>query len=585
MKNKLKYFFIIINFAFLIISCGEYNNEKSSNLKKESKLFHIIKDNEDININYLEQYDQNKALYLESENLNSSDKFKNIMEDIGGIGIKEKYILLKKGIHGPHYIVFKEKPSENDLFYYAKKNEVLNNGLPINNSSTGIYNATITILGRRLSCPMRMYFDEDYKSDFCKANAYVELNYKIDMSGSKAMLVSNPVTGRVIKSESGKYIMITVSPYEEGGTGWHLANEISQEYIRINKFDKRDYVGPFANKYNFWIKRKDSNIKVNLIETFPQNTNPSTNVTESRGITVGLSGSLSAGVSSKSPYAVVNLGASVQVTENRNISYNTNEYTIENNSYNGNASWIWNANIDNRICDYLTYNSFKKCYFVKSTWDKNKSWTVNKNKFSAINYKSFTPSFQAIYKTDLDSVGLSTFEIGTNVETGMLLGQVKGFTPVYLFNVFSEKYLLNDITQTFSIDWTSPYFAPEQNIRLQNISSSKNTKCIYANENNKVSQDNCAASRGQMWGYDNEEMQFKSRIKNGYCLKKNDIGYLDIEPCSMSNNQKWFLNSQGLIQLSSDLSKAIGADENDNLKIVDINSSNVIKFEAYKTSL
>ena len=53
----------------------------------------------------------------------------------------------------------------------------------------------------------------------------------------------------------------------------------------------------------------------------------------------------------------------------------------------------------------------------------------------------------------------------------------------------------------------------------------------------------------------------------------------------MNNNQKWILNSDGYIQLNSISNKVIGINSDKRYILVDKNSNNAIKFEAYKAFL
>ena len=596
MRILTKYTLIYSSLAAMMFAgCGKGSQnptESISTNKKSNSDTYINKVNTGDEEKYLSQYDQHKTLFIDLKNSENSEEINKLMSKIGGLSIQGKFILLEKSIEGPKYIVFQEEPTEQELNKLTEKlkNTIKNIFDSDSNDSLNGSTATVTLMRKNIECKMRMYYrtlttNYTETKDYCDSDAFVELNYKIDMSGSKATLKEDPKTGRLVKTENGKYLMITVSPYEEGGTGWHLRDEIKQGHNWFQSWaNRRDFVGPFANKYKFWIKNNTLNSDVSLVETFPQNTNPESTVTESHGVTVGLSGGLKAGLDAKGqPYGNVDLGASVQVSDRRDVSYKTQEYSVENDSYNSRASWVWNSKVTDKVCDYLTKKDFNFCYFTGPLWDSN--WTANKNKFSAISHKAFTPSFQAIYKAKSEAVGTSSFEVGTNVETGVILGSVIPDVLFSLFRISTDTYVTPDIKETFTIDWSSPYFAAEQNIRLQNISSIQNTKCLVADRSGKVTQENCKESRKQVWGYDNEEKQFISRIANKYCLAVNPDNTIEIKDCSMDNNQKWKLNSNGNIELYVDASKVIGIDSNDQVRLVDINSDKSIKFEAYKAKL
>jgi Leukocidin/Hemolysin toxin family/Ricin-type beta-trefoil lectin domain len=487
--------------------------------------------------------------------------------------------MLKKSIQGSQYVVLPEKPTDEELnkLKTQLRNKVdrldLESKRPLSGST-----ATVTLLTKNLQCPLRTHYVPQKinpVSDYCDANAFVELNYKIDMAGSKFTSKENSPTGSRIKTEDGKYLIITLSPQEEGGPGWHLADDIKQDHSWFQSWgNRRDFVGPFASKYNLWVKNNTVNPSVSLVETFPQNTNPESTIIESHGVTIGLSGGLKGGSSNS-----IDLTSFIQISDRRDVSYKTFEYTVENNSYNNTATWIWNAKIKENICNYLTRRDFNYCYFTGPVWDG--SWTTN----TAISHKSFTPSLQAIYKATNDTTKLSIFEVGTNVEIGAILG---GIFPFGTFSYFETKlvtYNTPDIVHTFTIDWSSPYFASEQNIRLQNMTHIQNTKCLVVTNGNKVTQENCRESRSQIWGYDSAEKQFKSRVINNHCLVVNQDNFLEVKSCSVENNQKWILNSDGFMKLHADPSKAIGAESNGDIKMIEANSPNAIKFEPYKSNL
>lgn len=582
-------------FSLVFSACGKKNadiiNEDKVTEQNKSLVFvNDFRENEETD--YIQQYSENKTLIINMENTQNLDKYNALMEKMGGLSFKGKLILIKKTKQGPKYVVFEDSPTKKVLNSYIHKmdtpklevnstHEILEENI---SETSEISSATLSLVKKNISCPMKLFSNDDETKDYCEAKASLELNYKIDMSGSKATMKEDPKTGLMVKTDNAKYILITVSPEEEGGTGWHITKEIKQEFNRWSTFlTKRDFVGPYANKYKFWIKNNTNNREVQLVETYPQNTNPGSSISRTHGMTIGLSGGLNAGTATSHPYAVVNLGASVQVSDIRNVSYVTQEYTIENESYDNIASWIWDSKINEKTCDYITKKDLNACHYNELSWKK--SWSANKNKFSAISYKSFTPTFQAIFKTNKKNVGKSIFEMGTNVETGVILGKKSSLGLLSYVTIKTDNFTTPDIIQMVSVDWSSPYFSSEQNIRLQNMSNSQSTKCIFARKDNIVTESTCNENRGQIWGYDNEEKQFKTRIKSEYCLEVDNNGYVGVNSCNMSNNQKWILNANGFIQLNSDKRKVIGNSLDQGYILVDINSKSAIKFEAYKAFL
>ncbi|WGL59985.1 leukocidin family pore-forming toxin [Pigmentibacter sp. JX0631] len=587
-KNKVTLYSLSSILILFLISCGKKDNTHSETTTEYTYPGLVVLKEENNKHNYLNDYENYTPLYLEKNSDKTKKLASNVIKEISGLSFASNYVLVAKTNNGPKFYVYNEKPS----------NEMLNKHLEllvsdkdfqnknIKNVKSTLTNATvnITLVRRNIQCPMLMFFDEEELKDYCINNAFLELNYKVDLSGSKITMKEDPKTGQLIKTENAKYLMVSVSPDEEGGTGWHLADDINQGFNRSEFLrSKRDFVGPYANKYNFWVNEITSTNDVKLVKTFPQNTNPGSTVTQSHGTTIGLSGNIVGGVMNHNPNANVSLGASIQISNLRNVSYNTYEYTIENISYNNKAKWMWDSKVNDKICDYLTRKDFNTCHFTEAAWQK--SWSANRGKFSAISHKSFTPSFQAVFKTSKQNQGNSIFELGTNVEAGVILGRKLSFALFHYINIKTNNFTTPNITEQISVDWSSPYFASELNFRLQNTKELYSSKCLLVDNNKNVVHSECVNSRAQVWGYDNDEKQFKTRLFNESCLNLDQMGYLTVNTCNINFNQKWVLNDQGHIQLSSDKSKVIGLDSFNKVRIVDINSDKKIHLEAYSAVL
>lgn len=589
----LKFYKKIMICSFLcltIISCGKQKDlDSQPTTENYSTNFVSIDDKNFFDINYLDLFNINKVIYFENMSPENITNINKVIKKAIGISITGKYILLAKTAEGARYFIYDESPHPklikkhlNIIYKNQKIRSNTNNN--ILNENLAISTVTISLIKRNIKCPMRMFYDADDLKDYCNGKAFLELNYKIDMGGSKATMKEDPKTGMLVKTENAKYIIFTVSPEEEGGTGWHLTENISQELNRAEFLrSKRDFLGPFANKYNFWIIDKNVSDQIKLVKTFPQNTNPGSSISQSQGMIFGISGGVSGGVMGPSPIVNVNLGASIQVSTSRNISYNTHEYTIENVSYNNTAKWLWDAKVNEKICDYLTKKDLNSCHFTEASWKKN--WAANKTKFSAISHKSFTPSFQAVYKTSKNNENESVFEIGTNVETGVILGKKINLGLLNYVNIRPDNYVTSNIVENISVDWGSPIFSSELSVRLQSTSNLYSSKCLAINKHKKVIHMPCNTDLSQIWGYDNEEKQFKSRIFSESCLNLEQNGWLTVKTCTMNNNQKWVLNPKGFIQLSADETKVLGLDDKENIILVDITSLKKLKFDAYKAFL
>ncbi|MCA1322633.1 leukocidin family pore-forming toxin [Herbaspirillum sp. alder98] len=612
----------------------------------------------------IQAYDQGDVLVFDL----SSDLAKKaaLMGELGGIAVTDAMrVYLKKTRMGPAYLIVRDNVSAGKLTDALDKFNVTdqrdqpsfvktklaagkdrkvaekNPSVPLTGAT-----ATVTLLRENMACALPKHtpdpktdwekarIDPNYmvdfvykQEDYCAAGASVEINYKIDMTGSKAIHKTD-ASGRMIRTENAKYVIVTVSPAEGGGTGWHLSDELRQEATFATQISpafpgkaRGDFVGPFANKYRFWISQGSASPAVRLIETYPHNGNASTNIGETRGITAGItgtvgasaliSGNVGASINTASPPVATlsgNLGGEFEVSGQlqgnvlqnnvRNVSFSTSEYTVENKSSSSAARWTWNARIEgDRVCDYLRKKDLNTCFGTLPLLDD--SWIIDKNKFSAMSYANFTPSFQAIFKADKGTVGTSTFTVGTSVETGTLLGRalpvfslptliagvlpkpttlptlptLEGLPPlippealvlpipnILKFTAEVKTGTMPVVEQSFTVDWSSPYFYPEQNIRLQaggvDPFYRDNSMCLTANAGTgSVTLERCIdGSRTQVWGYDAEEKQFKSRAKKDTCLaapneapKGKKDSTLEIVACSSASTQKWVLNADGFL--------------------------------------
>lgn len=628
MENKnIKIKFLYTSLLSLILSgCGlemekSFKPENKSNDNEKREIVSVKSANSQDKTKFKAQLNDNKILKIERNDAKNDKKLSELMKEFSPIKISGEDVYLYKDNKSELNIIATEgNISESYIMETILKNDSATNKAQEENLDLlDRSSVTIALIEKNLKCDMRKYYqtlssNNTEMFDYCSEKAFVQINYKIDMSGSKATVRERPDTKEIVKTEDGKYIIISVSPKEEGGTGWHLADEIEQGYHEnwTNYFGNRnDYTAPFANKYLFWVNQKTENSDfynpdISLIETFPQNTNPKKNVSETKGFNFGLSGGVKASISEVDAAKQtikgdvgLELGANIQVTNSRTIAFETYEYTVENNSYNGKASWIWDAKVKDNYCEYLTRRDFNvACYFTGPIWDGN--WTGNKSKFSAISHKSFTPAFQAIYKANKDFNGISTFELGTGVETGALLGGVDQFLLFKRFQMDAYTGMIAPKPKTFSIDWSSPFFASEQNIRLQDMSDINETKCLNVELVNKksgvVTLEDCQETRNQIWGFDNETNQFKSRLGNNLCLAVNKSGSLEVNQCSFNNNQKLVLTPisksdsigylRSYLETNRVISKASDSKDENKLILGESGSSNgTLKINAYEAKL
>ncbi len=354
---------------------------------------------------------------------------------------------------------------------------------------------------------------------------------------------------------------------------------------------------------------------VDLVHTFPLNINPKTNVSETRGYNFGLSGGLKSGVKGEfkpavSPATGLSLGeveanlnaefsANVLHTNSRTIQFETHEYTVENNSNGNKAMWIWDAKIPENICTYLTNYDSYNCNFSTLPW--NTKWTSNINKFSAISHKSFTPAFQAIYKTSKENKGTTDFYIWTKAQTAVVYGNVSNYLVKKSYNISVGTGEIQVAPIIVTVIWKSNFFNSEVNKTIQKTKDLSSTLCLTVDKNTqKVTLADCNNKHEQIWGYDIDTLQLISRedtIRKCLAVKKissqgTEEYFVIVEPCSenkndnvIKNNQIWVLTAEGYLKPVEDSENRV-IDFNANKELVlKEPSQSTPQFKAYDAKL
>ncbi len=610
-NNKFKYLFTGL-LSLVVVSCGF---QKKNNTEKfdGTNFVRVNSNNANEHSDISSEIRNNKVIKFELEH--NSKNLDALYKDASPLLLHKKNVYLFQEPNGELNIVATDnnsKHTESEIGKMILQKVSVPNEAETENQNTEPKNenkldlkrssVTVSLFEEELQCHMPDLDEKDTKLvDYCNKQANVKLHFKVDMTGSRKGEFSTKNSNEKIKTEEGKFITFSISPLEEGGTGWHIGDTITQKQTK-----KGDKISTIANKYMFEIDLKTVNplkkedVVVDLIHTFPLNINPKTNVSETRGYNFGLSGGLKSGVKGEfkpavSPATGLSLGeveanlnaelsANVLHTNSRTIQFETHEYTVENNSNANKAMWIWDAKIPENICTYLTNYDSYNCNFSTLPW--NTKWTSNINKFSAISHKSFTPAFQAIYKTSKENKGTSDFYIWTKAQTAVVYGNVTNYVVKKSYNISVGTGEIQVAPVTVTVNWSSPFFASEENVRLQKMKDLTATLCLAsAKDSNQVSLADCNNSHEQIWGYDIETKQLKSRSGlNNLCLalkKNNFLGseeYIAItEPCSehnedkvIKNNQIWELTSEGYIKSKEDPEG----------RVLDLNASNELVLKA-----
>ncbi|WGL60389.1 leukocidin family pore-forming toxin [Pigmentibacter sp. JX0631] len=622
-SHNVKYLYTSL-LSLVAVSCNVDSKKSKSEKFDGSNFVTVSEKNYNKNYDLSTEINENKVVKLEG--IKNSEKLQELLFKVSPIALndsessdKETDVYLYKNNENNLSLISassnnKDTEKEVGKMIYAElnsenKSDTEENDQPLDKSSV-----TVTIFEENLSCFMpKLSKDDSQLIDYCDKKANVKLHFKVDMFGSRAgEFIPKENPSQKIRTEDGKFITFSISPSERGGPGWHIKNSIKQEKIKYG-----DRISPVANKYFFEIN-SDSNSgktlenQVHIANTFPTNLNPKTTFSETIGYNSGISGGLKLGSKAEFKPAVspatglslgeveanvgLELGANILRTRSRTIQFETYEYTVENNSNGNKAMWIWDAKIPENICTYLTGFDTKNCDFSTLPW--NTRWASNINKFSAISHKSFTPAFLATYRTSTRNKGITSFEISTKAQTAAIFGEVSQLVikKSYKLEVGTGEISVNPIV--VSVNWNSPFFASEENIRLQKTNSLYATKCLAVNKaTNVVSLADCDNTHEQIWGYDIELKLFKSRTGlNNLCLAlQQDKSGQDVavaEPCFansedkvVKNNQIWEFTTEGYIRSKEDPEQRV-LDTNDNGELVlKVPNKLTPKFKAYDAKL
>lgn len=322
-------------------------------------------------------YNEGKIILFDLSSEENKEEKKAIMNDLSGMVVGDnKMVYLKKGAQGARFLVLEKQTRPEKLQRAVEKFENESSGGSRTKRSVGTAAAaapldesgtlrprvnTVTLRKDDVSCMLPRYKGltptsdllgvwrkqetlalDSVDSDYCDDDASMELNYQIDMFGSK--IVSKVVDGRQVSTEAGKFFVVTVSPNAQAGAGWHITDDLQRRRdfstslaAAIPGKVRGESVGPLVNRYQFWI-RKPSDTEVSLVEKFPLNVEKQVTFNESRGITAGITGSISGMRNVNSSVGGSTSNTNGSSNSNTNGSSNSSSAGTSNSTTNGSSS-------------------------------------------------------------------------------------------------------------------------------------------------------------------------------------------------------------------------------------------------------
>ena len=276
-------------------------------------------------------YEEGKTILFDLSSEELKEEKKALMSALSGMVIgDQKMVYLKKGPQGSQFLVLEKQMRTEKQTRAVEKFENAQQPSTRTRRSVSTRAATppldesgtlkprvntVTLRKDNISCMLPRYTGvtagsnllslwrqqqalplTSVDSDYCDGEADMELNYQIDMFGSK--VVKKEVNGRLISTEAGKYFVVTVSPDAQAGSGWHIADDLQRQRdfstsigAGIPGAARGESLGPLVNRYQFWI-RKPADTEVQLVEKFPANKERQVSINETRGVVAGITGTV-----------------------------------------------------------------------------------------------------------------------------------------------------------------------------------------------------------------------------------------------------------------------------------------------------
>lgn len=357
---------------------------------------------------------------------------------------------------------------------------------------------------------------------FCDEDAGISLIYRV------SYLRSLPFGDSGGDTPDAKIVRITLDK-NSTGSGIHLNNRLNwnyqdnPDYYSMNGWQRAWSTDAIAQDYQFEFNA--SNDKARILRTFPShNINRQYENTVESGFTVGIASSL------EGPKA--KLDASMSYTQQRSLSYNTQEYRIDRSTKNfRNVSFSWRRDAyptaDSMILNHsVPFGSY--------------GYPADLNRIGAIGYKSFLPNLDIIYKAKPDESGTTEFIIDSSVNIMPLYHAVYSFHLLFwnqktYVGFDNTPYRRVTARTKFITDWNHPVFTGGRPVNIQ-IGAYNNT-CIETNTEGAIYTADCELTKAEQSFIYDQLGRYMSVAHRNQCV---DGQFLDqLRACDASLSQRW----------------------------------------------
>jgi hemolysin len=409
-----------------------------------------------------------------------------------------------------------------------------------------IVDKAVYLTRTNIQCQLYTSGDFEKQRDWCDSGASIDVRVNISQMRSV-----QGVTPQGNATQNAKIVRFSVDE-NQGGTGIHLVDNLKQDHSWFQSWaNRRTFIGPFAEGYDLWVKPIKGAF-IRKVKDFPANKNTNYQNRDTSGYSIGINGSVGAGVDSEGPKLGAEIGGSFTFSQSKTLIYDTQEYSIVNRSSGSDFNLSFERSFDE--CSELRRQELG-CYFSSAHWGS--GYVFDKSKFNPIAYANFKPNYDVIYEAPVTEMGTTTFEIGVKARIKVRYGTV---LPSAVFSAYgpggSSSNSISATTQ-FQIDWSHPLFEPEAHVTLQSLNN--NDLCLDVHgvngntsvEGGLVSGWSCKGNWNQVWGLDTNG-RYKSRVGSDRCLTVQSDMSLAVERCGSNLNQQWYWSGEKLFSRYTD---------------------------------
>ncbi|WP_211829691.1 leukocidin family pore-forming toxin [Kistimonas asteriae] len=528
-------------------------------------------------------------ILIDGSTSNDADKQQRVSASIGGIGLSDPVILVRKRDGVPEYRVL-SITSEQEEFSSSD-----NEASVIMNPAHQLSDAQLSLLADETDELLREWFIGDEASDLrhrrkagvttasaatqppfkpettiplefryvgnrcmvgkkvsgwdwsdetidaCNGKMSIALFYSIDL------IRSTPYSGGGDKNaDDAKLVRFTLNPQQSGGAGWHLVKSPSHKHTWFQSWTNRDtWFGPIAMKYGTDIRSNDPALR--LYQHTPDNTPRHKTISEETGFTVGVAAEANAEIGKEGPKAGGSVSANFSYSSNRTVEYEVHEYSVENQSSasgsGDRASWLWDRKYDQHHKDWVTH-------VTAPLWGSD--WLWKNSEFTAVAHANFKPGMSATFRAPANKRGSSRLTLENHLTVVALGGKVVYSALYQTYVPGGYKGTQYTFRKNIQINWDSPVFDPEVPVSLEPFRyDSDDGLCLDVTgsataDSSPVGVYRCHYRNNQLWGIDDEQ-RYRSKVAPDRCLEVAQDDTLVVCRCDASARQKWRWKDDKLI--------------------------------------